>query len=453
MAGQGYIKGLDGLRAIAVGLVLAAHSGAWEGLRGEAWFDRFVYPLVLGENGVLIFFALSGFLITHLLLREWAATGRIHYGYFLLRRALRLFPAFMVFWLILLLLTVTGFYDIHPASFAFSAVYLYNFIPKHFYSGYFGLTWSLGVEEQFYLVWPLVVRWVLRRGRSLRDGALDWSTELHGGNTESHRVARQTANETADNLHDARAPRAPTHERSEQSRSPLPGTSAGSRTAKGAGGEVKLTVLALLFLLASFLFMAFIPSLQLPDLAVTANGENLNLSNYSLGRVFFPYRWFVPMGSYLLLGCTAAVWAERWRTPLSQSWGLPVVGLLLFLAPWYAGWLDYFPQKLLQTVGFTLVILWIFYRQDSPLVRVLEFAPLRHLGRLSYGLYLYSGIYLATGISNPEWWWQTLPVALVLTYFTALASHFTLERWFLKKKSRFRSGQVTGGRRIKSKHC
>ena len=156
--GHTYLKGFDGLRAIAVCLVLAAHSGTWERYKGIDWFDHYVYPLVMGENGVLIFFALSGFLITHLLLREKQQTGKIDYRFFLLRRLLKLLPAFSLFWLILLLLTVLGYYDIPPASFAFAAAYLYNFIPRHFYSGYFGLTWSLGVEEQFYLLWPLVLR-------------------------------------------------------------------------------------------------------------------------------------------------------------------------------------------------------------------------------------------------------------------------------------------------------
>ena len=367
-----YIRGFDGLRALAVALVLAAHSGTWEGLRGQPWFDQFVYPLVLGENGVLIFFALSGFLITHLLLRERERIGHIHYGYFLARRALRLLPAFTIFWLILLAFTLLGYYDIHPASFAFAAAYLYNFIPKHFYSGYFGLTWSLGVEEQFYLLWPLLLRRL--PAVSLRAG-VGWATGL--------------------------------------------------------------------FVVASLLFMAFVPDLHLPPVPVSANGEALDLSDYNVGRVFFPYRWFIPMGSYLLLGCLAAAWIDRLRGWLASGpWPLLLV-TLLFLAPWYAGWLGYFPQKLLQTAGFALFIGWLFVRQQSIAAQLLEWAPLRHLGRLSYGLYLYSGIFLATGISKPTYWWQEVPVALVLTYGLALVSFGTVEGWFLQRKKDYRTGENT----------
>ena len=367
MKPEQYIRGFDGLRAIAVGLVLAAHSNTWEPWRGHGWFDQFVFPLVLGLNGVLLFFVLSGFLITLLLLRERRASGYVRVGYFLLRRALRLLPAFVLFFSVLLVLTLGGWYDIHPYSFAFAGLYLYNFIPKHFYSGYFGLTWSLGVEEQFYLLWP----WLLGR-RAERNDAL---------------------------------PR--------------------------VGG------LAVGGIVLSLLFMAVVPDLLLPDLAVTEGGETIDLGAYTVGRVFFPYRWFIPMASYLLLGCVAAAWVDgRNQVPANVRWW-PWAALLLLVFPWYNPGLGHFPQKLLQATGATLLLLWIYYRPAGWLTRLLELPPLRHLGRLSYGLYLYSGIFLATGIDEPEYWWQELPAALVLTYLLALFSHFTLERWFLGLKQRF----------------
>lgn len=362
-----YIRGLDGLRAIAVGLVLLAHSGTWDGLKDQDWFANYIHPLVLGENGVLIFFALSGFLITHLLLREKEQTDGINYRHFLIRRALRLLPAFAAFWLILAALTATGYYDIHPASFAFAAVYLYNFIPKHFYSTHFGLTWSLGVEEQFYLLWPLAVKWFGK------------------------------ANPT-----------------------------------KAIG------LITILFLTTSVIFMAIIPGLSLPDYPISANGETLNLGDFTVGRVFFPYRWFMPMGSFLLLGCCAAAYANKinqWAS--GKTMWLIAVSLVLFLAPWYLTVLPYFPQKLVQACGFTAFILYLFLQQESPIVRLLEWAPFRHLGKISYGLYLYSGIFLGTGISDQMYWWQTLPLAIIMTYLTALVSYFVLEKYFLGMKKRW----------------
>ena len=359
------------MRAIAVTLVLAAHAGAWEPWRGDPVFEKFVYPLVLGENGVLIFFTLSGFLITHLLLREHRRTGRINYRYFLARRALRLLPAFAIFWLILLALTLGGYYDIPPASFAFAAAYLYNFIPKHYYSGYFGLTWSLGVEEQFYLLWPLVLR--LRKAPDLRP-LIYWTTAV--------------------------------------------------------------------FIAGSVVFMAWVPDLSLPAYEVSADGKTLNLADFSVGRVFFPYRWFIPMGSYLLLGCSAAAlvngpnWRRRWKS-FSMVHLAGLAGMLIF-SPLYIDFLPYFPLKLLLTTGITFLLIYLYAEQQGRWVRVLEWAPLRHLGKLSYGLYLYSGIFLATGIAEPDYWWQTLPLALVLTYLLALASHLTVEKWFLQRKDRFR---------------
>lgn len=368
MKSAAYIRGFDGLRAIAVSLVLAAHSGVWEALHGVPWFDRFLYPLVLGENGVLIFFVLSGFLITRLLQREQQVSGNINYRYFLLRRVLRLLPAFSIFWLLLLTLTLGGWYDIPAPSFVFSALYLYNFIPRHFYSGFFGLTWSLGVEEQFYLLWPLLLKVVPR-----------WSQGKW------------------------------------------------------------LTWSVIVFVAISLVFMAVVPDLNLPGYSLSVDSENINLSDYTVKEVFFPYRWFIPMGSYLLLGCLAATWVEAiLKKTLPLSW-LLLLALLLLIAPWYATGINYFPQKLLQATGMALVMILIFMRQQHWIVRLLEIGPLRHLGKISYGLYLYSGIFLATGISHPEYWWQHQPTAIILTYIVALFSYHTIERYFLKKKARYRA--------------
>lgn len=367
MGPKEYIPGFDGLRAIAVGLVLAAHSGSWVQLQGTPWFDRFVYPLVLGENGVLIFFVLSGFLITRLLLREQENTGSINYRYFLMRRGLRLLPAFTLFWSCLLLLTLGGWYDIPAASFVFAALYLYNFIPKHFYAGYFGLTWSLGVEEQFYLLWPLAVSFLPR-----------W---------QQHRW---------------------------------------------------ITLTACLFIIISLIFMATVPPASLPSRTLAVDGEQLNLGNYTVGDVFFPYRWFIPMGSYLLLGCLTATWAEVIAARVTRVSWLWLFAVVLLLAPWYASALAYFPQKLLQSTGIASFVLALFLHQQSWLVRVLETNLLRQLGKISYGLYLYSGIFLATGITTPAYWWQKQPTALLLTFSFAYISYHTVERHFLRKKAQYR---------------
>jgi peptidoglycan/LPS O-acetylase OafA/YrhL len=165
-AGQRYIPGLDGVRAIAVLAVIAYHlqlPGAPGGLLG-----------------VGVFFTLSGYLITDLLLGQWAAKGRLPLADFWLRRARRLLPALfvmlvvVVIWVALLDQGQLG--GLRPTV-AASAGYVGNWwlIAQH--SSYFarfgppsplGHLWSLAVEEQFYLIWPFLLLLGLRQAPGRR---------------------------------------------------------------------------------------------------------------------------------------------------------------------------------------------------------------------------------------------------------------------------------------------
>ncbi len=150
------LPALNGVRAIAVLLVILYHFG---------------FEAIPGPLGVLIFFVLSGFLITWLLLAEDEETGGVSLARFYLRRALRIFPAFYAFFLLsAAALTVTG--RELPWGHALSALlYLGNYYdalwqpPPSFVSH----TWSLAIEEQFYLLWPALF---IRYRRDLR--TLTW---------------------------------------------------------------------------------------------------------------------------------------------------------------------------------------------------------------------------------------------------------------------------------------
>ncbi len=151
---SGTIPGLDGLRAVSVLAVMLYHGGA-------AWMKG-------GYLGVEIFFVISGFLITTLLLREWAVTGRIALGAFWVRRARRLVPAVTA---LLLAMLALGAFWLGPKAAQFradlvaSAAYGENWHQIASGSSYFadnGLPvlrhlWSLAVEGQFYLAWPLLL--------------------------------------------------------------------------------------------------------------------------------------------------------------------------------------------------------------------------------------------------------------------------------------------------------
>ncbi len=154
----GYLPALDGLRALSIAAVLLYH-------------DDELIPG--GYLGVDVFFVLSGFLITSLLFKEWHETGRIVLRRFYLRRALRLFPA-----LAALLAVGMAFVLVFPHApqaphvlkgVGYSLIYMTNWASVRDPSllGPLGHTWSLAVEEQFYLIWPILLIVLLRltRGR------------------------------------------------------------------------------------------------------------------------------------------------------------------------------------------------------------------------------------------------------------------------------------------------
>ncbi|MGA0357795.1 MAG: acyltransferase family protein, partial [Ilumatobacteraceae bacterium] len=156
-----YLPGLDGLRAIAVIAVMIYHAD-------PGWLPG-------GFLGVEVFFVISGYLITLLLMAERERDGRIHLGAFWMRRARRLLPALFAVMIALAVYTtlfrpeslgkvrgdlIAGFFYVSNwfqiwvgAGYASSG----DFAPlRHL--------WSLAVEEQFYLVWPIVMMLVVRRG-------------------------------------------------------------------------------------------------------------------------------------------------------------------------------------------------------------------------------------------------------------------------------------------------
>ncbi len=114
-----------------------------------------------GNIGVTIFFALSGFLITKLLLNEESTTGQINLRKFYIRRGLRILPPAYVYLAAISAFTLLGLLHVRRTSVVWSALFLGNF---HVCANETAHFWSLGVEEQFYLVWPLLV--VLLPGRS-----------------------------------------------------------------------------------------------------------------------------------------------------------------------------------------------------------------------------------------------------------------------------------------------
>jgi len=145
------IPGLDGIRAIAISLVAVYHLH-FPALRN--WEES------LGHTGVTLFFVLSGFLITWLLLKEAKVTGGISLWNFYVRRFLRIFPGFYFFWIVYVGLALLAHKHVSWGNCIAALLYVNNYYWPLRGGGDGGmlLTWSLGVEEQFYVVWPSIFK-------------------------------------------------------------------------------------------------------------------------------------------------------------------------------------------------------------------------------------------------------------------------------------------------------
>ncbi len=346
--------GLDGIRAFAVLAVLAFHFGA-PGMGG-------------GSLGVDVFFVLSGYLITSLLVRERERTGAIGLGAFWTRRARRLFPALFV-----LLVAVVLYARFDAAQLDLSAIrgdelstifYVANW---HFIfsgQGYFAHasapspllhTWTLGVEEQYYLIWPVVALVVLRRY-----------------------------------------------------------------------GRVALARTAAVGAVASAVLMV-----------------SMHAAGFSLDRLYYGSDTRVQallVGSFLGAIGAASQWRalpERW----SRSRGRRGAILLLGLAgAGFVGWAFHATNGqgsflyeggfFLVAVAVALVLLAVITVPESFFGKAFSLRPLRYVGRISYGVYLYhwpAALILDhahTGLSGPE----LLLARLALTFTAATTSFELLEK-------------------------
>ena len=148
----GYEPSLDGIRAIAVLLVMAGHL-------------NLVYA---GGLGVDVFFVLSGYLITAILVSEFSATGQIDLKKFYARRGLRILPAVILLLLVLNIFVAISQPSEQATTFRWDSLgalfYIANWLRAFGHDlGILGHLWSLSIEEQFYLLWPITLGFLLSR--------------------------------------------------------------------------------------------------------------------------------------------------------------------------------------------------------------------------------------------------------------------------------------------------
>lgn len=348
------IAGLDGLRALSVIAVVLTHAGVYQWLQVST-----LLPLMHGSTGVRVFFVLSGFLITRLMLQEHDRHGRVSYARFIMRRALRIFPLYVLFLSIVTALWFAGLWKGPGGGLAYAWAYAYNFAPVRLYDPVLGHTWSLAVEEHFYVLWPFVLAAFAARPRRLLAGAL----------------------------------------------------------------------LGALACLAAYSLLV-----RLLD-----------------PRQFFFERWTVVAAFSLLVGCLAAI-LERHRpdgaaVTLARSRVSPWLAALLFAAPsllslsplWGERVLPQYLAASLQSVAVALLVLWLQHHPESTGVALLEWQPLKYVGTISYGIYIWQGFFLGTSPERPaeSAWPPPLWVGLPAIALVAPLSYHAFERPFLALKARF----------------
>lgn len=150
---RGRVASLDGLRAISIAMVLSSHAaescGFPQGL--PSWLSW----LFNGVLGVRIFFVISGFIITLLLLKEETSNGKFSIGNFYLRRIFRIIPVYYLFIITVIIISRLNNFNVTPSDYIPAFTFTMGWWRGD--SWLLGHTWSLSVEEQFYLLWPLAL--------------------------------------------------------------------------------------------------------------------------------------------------------------------------------------------------------------------------------------------------------------------------------------------------------
>ncbi len=349
---DGRISGLDGLRAYSVITVVVLHLHIF-----ISWYEQSSPLYSLIWHGVEIFFVISGFLITHLLMREHKKYGEIHLRKFLARRALRIFPLFYLFITAIVVASIPFNTNSTVSQLFFSAIYAFNFIPRKMNNTALSHTWSLAVEEHFYLIWPPIFMLMLKRG---------------------------------------------------------------------------ITPRRMLLILAGF----FVILECFNHYIIVASG---------LGSVFFVERWTSSAATYLLAGCMGGIlintdsWNRIAGSTLTSFFLVLIFGIGFLVDFWYIGPLII--TRDLRIAGILAAILWVVSNQNSALVKILEFHPIRYVGQVSYGIYIWQGFYLGSGPSravSQDWPPSDPWIGVLLLCITVPLSYHFFEMRFLNMKNRFR---------------
>lgn len=374
-----HFRGLNGVRALSVLAIIAFHSGL-------SWIPG-------GYYGVDAFFVLSGFLITSLLLAEWGTSGRIGLRSFWGRRARRLLPALFLLVAVIgvVMATLPGVFSTSGAfeSAFWTVFYGSNWYLVHAGVPYFSLssqplpwthTWSLAIEEQFYLLWPIVLLVVLGLGTRRGSARPSWLNRFR---------------------YFCRRPAPIDRERAKRRRLHL------------------LFLLACVGVLASAALMAHFAPRGYDARAYYGTDTRAQA---------------LLVGAAIAVGITLwdrAVWRPRF---MSFASGLAIAGVAGTAALWATtaetSTFAFRGGFLAASLAAGAVVLGCVVAPRSLVVRLLELPPLPQLGRISYGMYLwYWPTLLVTSGRRLDWGpYELFVLRVVLTVAIAALSYELVEK-------------------------
>lgn len=346
------ILGFDGIRGLAVLSVVLTHLHIFKRIQDKGLLSTKIVQSIDGSAGVQAFFILSGFLITYLLIKESSKNGHISIVNFYIRRTLRIFPLYFFILLLITIIHIFGDQVTNWKSISFATLYSYNFIPKPWYSGVLGHTWSLAVEEHFYFIWPFVY------------------------------------------------------------------ISAGFKSRK------------LLLILIGFSTISFLLNMYL-------NQQEWIKTNFFIGR------WSFIAGFNIAFGCIFSILIfGSYKTSVVKKYLSNFIVLCIGIILWFSSlWLPdviSYIVKYTRGLGLAITISWIYLNQGSFITRTLEFRPLKYIGMISYGIYMYQGFFLSTGPyrATTQSWPPNQYIGLLLLIIVAPISYHFFEKPITNMKSK-----------------
>ena len=356
------IAGFDGIRGIAASTVALAHFGLYAIVGAPYW----AYEHFGGRLAINAFFILSGYLITYLLLSERQTNGAISLGNFWARRFLRILPLYVLVVAIITGLATAGLTQADSRALTFAWLYIYNFLTVAHASPVLAHTWSLAVEEHFYLIWPPLL------------------------------VAL--------------------------SRVPL--------RKVVVGVAIFAAICPVMYFFVDLSQRGFIiHRLTIPAAGPIAMGALFGTLHFLRSTGQIDATESAMRRSVLLGAACVMILAPVWVPLVTSSWKLAQLAT-------YA-----------QFFGVALFINDIARYQKSLAVRFLELAPLRYLGTVSYGIYMWQGLFLGySWLREDGYVWPPDPwIGLAALIVVVPISYHFFEKPLLAMKEKFRGAPKTTG--------